>query len=227
MTSSVPKRTDSDQPAADSETRPETNPTSTDRVTDGPSDPVVDSAPDPFDPESLRFSQDFASSIGVKKVLTTVPCRKPNKHEFARVRIGDEWRLETGVFEDKLNQEDYLVERSLWAELAGEIVPVCLFLATNRQCDVFFWRVKLPGADGRTNTWNDSHLAAARLAESFWIKMAANTTAGLYDTFKATGKLAPPEWPTLSFHDILKLSFRERFIQHIDHPVLRALRGEV
>jgi len=35
-----------------------------------------DTPPDPFDPESLRLNQSFASAAAVKKVLTTVPCRK-------------------------------------------------------------------------------------------------------------------------------------------------------
>ncbi len=124
---------------------------------------------DPFDPAALRLSQDFASSIGVKKVLTVVPCRKPNRHEFVRVRAGEEWRLETGVFEDKVNREIYLVQRDLWPELAGEVFPVCLFLAVNRQGDVFLWAAKLPGSDGRSNTWNDSALAAATIAETRWV----------------------------------------------------------
>jgi len=184
-------------------------------------------APDPFDPASLRLDQDFASTIGVKKVLTTVPCRKPNRHEFVRVRPGEEWRLETGVFEDKVQREVYLVGRNLWSELAGEVYPVCLFLTINRQDDVSLWPVKLPGADGRSNTWNDSALAAARLAESAWIRVAANMPAGMYDTFQASGELSEPAWPELSFADILKLCFRDRFIESVDHPVIRALRGEV
>ena len=101
----------------------------------------LDLPPDPFDPASLRLSQDFASSIGVKRVLTVVPCRKPNRHEFVRVREGDQWRLETGVFEDKVNRDTYLVARELWPELLGEVLPVCLFpvsythltLPTNRE----------------------------------------------------------------------------------------------
>ena len=91
---------------------------------------------------------------------------------------GEEWRLETGVFEDKVNREIYLVQRDLWAELAGEVYPVCLFLAVNRQGDVFMWPVKLPGSDGRVNTWNDSALAAARLAETKWVRVAANMPGG-------------------------------------------------
>ena len=182
-------------------------------------------APDPFDPESLRLGQDFASTIGVKKVLTTVPCRKPNRHEFVRVRPGVDWRLETGVFEDKVNREVYLVRRDLWPELAGEVYPVCLFLAVNRQGDVFLWPAKLPGTDGRSNAWNDSALAAARLAETKWTRLAANMGAGMYDTFEAAGELSEPEWPELSFREILELCFKGRFIQDVDHPCIKALRG--
>jgi hypothetical protein len=182
-------------------------------------------APNPFNPESLRLGQDFATSIGVKKVLTTVPCRKPHPHEFVRVRPGEDWRLETGVFEDKVNREVYLVRRDLWPELAGEVYPVCLFLAVNRQGDVFVWPAKLPGPDGRTNPWHESALASARLAETRWVRVASNQGAGIYDTFEAEGQLSEPEWPELSFDKILELSFKGRFIQDFDHPCIRALRG--
>jgi len=182
-------------------------------------------APDPFDPEALRLSQDFASSIGVRRVLTTVPCRKPNRHEFVRVHPGEDWRLETGVFEDRINREVYLVQRGLWAELAGEVYPVCLFLTGNRQGDMFLWPCKLPGADGRSNTWNDSALATTRLAEVKWVRVAANMPGGMYDVFEAAGELSEPSWPELSFPEILKLCFQQRFIESVDHPAIRALRG--
>jgi len=38
---------------------------------------LLDTPADPFDPASLRLSQDFASTIGVKKVLTTLPEAQP------------------------------------------------------------------------------------------------------------------------------------------------------
>ena len=173
--------------------------------------------PNPFDPAALRLSQDFASSIGVKRVLTTVPCRKPNRHEFVRVRPGEDWRLETGVFEDKVNREVYLVQRDLWAELAGEVYPVCLFLAANRQGDVFLWPVKLPGSDGRSNTWNESALAAARLSESKWVRVAANMPGGMYDVFEAAGELSEPTWPELSFSEVL-----EAVLQGSVHSIRRS-----
>lgn len=206
--------------------RPPEEPSRFNRVTETLESSASDPAPDPFNPSSLCLGQDFTTSVAVKKVLTTVPCRKPSRHEFVRVRPGEGWRLETAAFEDRVARETYLVDRTLWPELAGEIYPVCLFLTINRQQDVFFWPVKLPSPDGRSNHWNDSALAAARLAESCWVRVAANMLAGLYDTFQAGGDLPDPQWPELSIQEVLRLCFRDRFIRDSDHPALKALRGE-
>jgi len=40
--------------------------------------------PDPFDPAKLRLTQDFTVATGVKKLLTTVPVRKPGKESFVQ-----------------------------------------------------------------------------------------------------------------------------------------------
>src|SRR4051794_23014226 len=37
---------------------------------------------DPFDLASLRLSQDFASAAGVKRLITTIPVKKPSKEWF-------------------------------------------------------------------------------------------------------------------------------------------------
>jgi hypothetical protein len=44
------------------------------------------SAPDPFDLASLRLNPSFTETAGVKKLLTTVPARRPNPQDFVRVQ---------------------------------------------------------------------------------------------------------------------------------------------
>jgi len=182
---------------------------------------------DPFDPANLRLGQNFAHGVGVKKCITRVPTRKPNRHEFVRVAPGDENYLETAILEDKANRESYLVEKALWGELAGEIVPAALFFAINRQNDVFLWPCKLPGLDGKTNAWNETALDAAKLAQEAWVRVVSNMQAGQYDIYQAEAKLAEPVWPELTFREALKKAFQDRFIRDMEHPFLRALRGEV
>src|SRR5690349_2804884 len=82
--------------------------------------PAANPAPDPFDPSRLRLSQDFTAALGVKKLLTTVPVRKPSKEWFVRCHHDPAYRIETCVVELKEDGETYLVDPSLWDELAGE-----------------------------------------------------------------------------------------------------------
>jgi len=192
-----------------------------------PADEREQTAPDPFDPATLRLSQDFASTVGVEKVLTNVPCRKPKRLEFVRVRAGADWRVDTAVFEDSIDHETYLVAADFIRELAEEVRPVCLRLTINRQGDIFLWPCKLPGPDGRSNLWHESAVKAATWAEEKWVRVSANMGAGMYDLNAATGNLAEPKWPKESFRDVLELCFRDRRIDSRDHPLLKSLRGEV
>ncbi len=49
---------------------------------------------------------------------------------------------------------------------------------------------------------------------------------GGYDILKAKGALPDPEWPDLSFEEIVKIAFRDNFVNDLNHPALKRLRGE-
>jgi len=55
----------------------------------------------------------------------------------------------------------------------------------------------------------------------------ANMSTGAYDIDEAHGKLGEPEWPELSMGELLKIAFKDRYIDSYDHPVLKRLRGEI
>jgi hypothetical protein len=50
---------------------------------------------------------------------------------------------------------------------------------------------------------------------------------GAYDVFEATATLPEPQWPDQSFQELLKVGFKDRQIDSLDHPVIRKLRGEI
>lgn len=183
---------------------------------------------DPFDPASLRLSQDFMATAGVKKLLLSVPVRKPSKEWFVRTHPDEGYRLQTAVLELKEDREIYLVGRDLWGELTTESTfsPRMLFTAMNRQGVLFLWPVRLPGSEGKIDSWNESALEAADLAMEHWIRVAANMSLGAYEVFQAKGELSEPTWPEQSFPELLRLGFKDRYITGLDHPVLRRLRGE-
>lgn len=181
----------------------------------------------PFDPERLRLSQDFAANVGVRKALLTVPVCKPNRQSFVRVHPDEDWRIATAILELKEEREVYLVDPSLWDELPGEIVPMELFTAITRQRVVFLWPVRLPAEDGRRHEWHRSAAEAAEMAMRKWIKVQANMNLGAYEVYEATGNLPEPEWPEKTFEELLQIAFRDRFINNLDHVVLKRLRGDL
>jgi hypothetical protein len=175
----------------------------------------------------LRLSQDFSETAGVKKVIMTIPVRKPGRQDFFRVHPSPDYYLETAVLEHKQERETYLVDRGLWSELPGEIVPKALFTVINRQNVLSIWTVRLPGRGGRLDPWNQSAIDAVNIAKKQWIRMASDMNLGAYEVFMATAELPDPVWPELTFEEMLKIAFKDKFIRDFDHPILCQLRGEI
>jgi hypothetical protein len=186
-------------------------------------DPQI--APDPFDPASLRLDPG-AELVSVKRVIVQVPVRKPRDQEWVRVRPGPDWRIDTALIELKEERESYLLARELRAELGDEARPAMLYTAVSRGGAVFLWPIRLPGPDGRQNSWHESAHRGAELAEREWTRLKAQHAASQYGIEIAGAPLPEPEWPAdLEFRDLIKLAFREHYIDSVDHPVVRRLRG--
>lgn len=190
--------------------------------------PPKTAAPDPFDPAKLRLSQGMTAAFGVKKHLTTLPVRKPSKEWFVRCHNDPTFRLETCVLELKEDAEIYLISPEVRDDLAGEstVSPRLLMTAINKQGTPFLWPIRLPGADGRHDEWSKSAMEAASIATKGWVRVQANMNLGAYEVYEATGNLGDPEWPKLPFNELLRIAFKDRYIDTLDHPVLKRLRGE-
>jgi hypothetical protein len=194
-------------------------------------DPFPDpAAPDPFDPAALRISSDFNATVGLKKAVLSIPARKPDKSWWVRAHPGEDYRVQTAVIElrGERSGETYLVAPQLRAHLAAEPTfrPKLLVAAVTTQGTPFLWEAALPRND-REDNWSKTGLEAVRLATEGWVRVAANMAAGGYDCWQATGDLPDPQWPDLSFREWLRLAFKDRYIDTLDHSVLRRLRGEV
>jgi hypothetical protein len=202
----------------------ETNP-----KTPAPSTNDTPAGPDPFDPAALRLPPDGIGALSVKKALLTVPVRKPDKTWFVRAHPVNDYRLQTCVIELKEDRETYLVAPPLWPDLAAEATLRRKILATaiNRQGIVFLWPLNLPQQDGRIDEWSRTALEALDLAVKGWVRVVPNMALGAYEVHTANTSLSDPEWPSTPFRELLRIAFKDRLIDSLDHPVLRRLRGEV
>ena len=185
-----------------------------------------DNTPNPFDPAALRLDQSYADTVGVKKLLTTVPVRRPNRQDFVRVHPAPEYRLTpAAIIEVKEDREVYLVTPDMAQALPGEFATVTLFTTINRQGTLHLWPVKLPNPVGRHNEWHRSAAEGAERAMKKWVRVTASMSLGAYEIFEASGDLPDPVWPDFSFQEILKIAFRDRIVDRDDHALVQRLQG--
>ena len=125
----------------------------------------------------------------------------------------------------KEEQEFYLVTQNLAKVLAGETVRKTIYTAINRQGVTFLWPVTLPMPDGKDLAWWRSEREAAELAKVKWVRIKANMSLGANEILEATGIVTIPEWPELSFQEMLRIAFRKLIIDRPDHPIIDRLNG--
>src|SRR5262249_48160865 len=173
--------------------------------------------PDPFNLESLRLNPSFTETAGVKKLLTTVPVKRPSPQDFVRVHPATEFRENFAMVDLKDDREEYLVLPAILPELTSEVVYKTVFTAVNRQGVVFLWPVRLPPPDERRTEWPRSAREAAERAMTQWIRMKANMSLGAYEITVADSAMADPVWPKVPYAELVQIAFRGRIITTLDH----------
>jgi hypothetical protein len=175
--------------------------------------------------DALRLSPGAAAVSGTTEVLSHVPLRKPNRHEFFRTRVEPEMWFDTGIFEDKEEREVFFVTPAMREALVGEIRPVILVPTITRQGVLLLWPLKLPVEGMRHNSWSETAREAAELAKTKWIRLAPDMGLGGNRIYVAEGELSEPQWPDKPLNEIMQIAFRDRVVDSENHPVVRRLRG--
>ena len=145
--------------------------------------------------------------------------------EFFRAHADASWRLQTMILELKQEGETYVLAAELWGTLQELLRPAVLHTCIDRRNNVFLVPVPLPGSDGRRNQWHQSLSEVVAMAEKKWVRSVANLAVGGYDLFVADAALTEPDWPTVTFEELVQIAFRGRVIESEEHPVVQELLG--
>ncbi|WP_406662392.1 hypothetical protein V7O66_06565 [Methanolobus sp. ZRKC3] len=181
----------------------------------------------------LKIPASYESGIVAKKVITTIPVRKPKKTEFFRIRPEPEWCVDLAIA-DMMDGEDerYLVMPEFYPELEafGVLKPVRIYTAITYTTNVLFLTdVGLPDVEGKHNEYHRSRMEAYEVAKTNWVKIMADMSLGAYIRYEPATQLDDPDWPEepVNLEAAINIAFKGRIIDSNDHPVLKRLRGEV
>lgn len=172
--------------------------------------------------DALKIDQDYSQKAPAKKLLVTIPVKKPDKQAFVRVCPEPEQSIHVGLIQVKQRSETYLVTPNLLSDLSKEIVACKIFLSTTRNGELFLWPVVFPSE----NAWHRSAMQAVDTAKTKWVRVVTNHSIPGYELLSPYDKLPDPEWPDMPFNDILRIAFSNRIIESVDHPIVKELRGQ-
>ena len=155
---------------------------------------------------------------------TTIPVRKPGSRNFFRAHPDEEYRLyNVPVVEDDRREWHILAtDLEIPEDLERFICHVNLITCINHKGTLFLWPYK-----NSTNDWSKSASRIARQAVTEWVRLSADMDANGYriETAPAALRAVEPEWPSMTFGEILNTAFEDKCIDSLDHPVIRSLRG--
>ncbi len=179
-----------------------------------------------MDLASLRLSQDFTQDFTTKKDIVMIPVSKPHKQNFIRVNPDPKFQFPFAVIEFKETNEHFILSPSVAREIPNECIPKIFLTYIDIKGNLGLWPIRLPGADGKIDEWNSSALSIAEKAKKNWLRLVSNRTIGCYEAHVAVSLMQEPEYPEMTFEEIVDLAFKNRVIESLDHPVIKKLRGE-
>jgi hypothetical protein len=189
-------------------------------------DPAPAPKPNPFDPATLRIDRNSAISAGPKELITRIQVGKPNKQDYVRVHPDPAYQVATRVVHLKDNEEFYLVQPDILGMLWNETVPIVLHTAMKYPKALFVWPIRLAEEGEKDMLWWQSARDGVHEGTKVWTRLLPNKKAGKYEIYpNHDGVMPEPEWPPLSFAEILGIAFRDYNIDTPDHAVIKRLLG--
>jgi hypothetical protein len=180
----------------------------------------------PFDPKRVRISRRVGEGLDVRPVLASVAVCRPRRQWFVRVHPDPAMHIESFLLHREQDQQFYLVDRDLAPTLPGETVAMALFTAVNMSGGVFLWPIRLPDPNGRQHECHVTAHRAAELAQTEWVRISWDQALSNYGVVRARGQVPEPAWPDADLQKVLSVAFRDRYIDTLDHPVVRQLLGD-
>ena len=184
-----------------------------------PIDDPEKSRPSVFD-DLAAIEVDINDLDGTEGVPSYFPIKKPGPSDFVRVHPTMRQRLRTYREEQKAGHLTHYVHTNVVHLLEGRVRTSDLRLAVDQHGDWFLWDLGLSD-----NSWAQSARAAAKTAETEWVKLVSKSKSYETRKLKDPSKYPEPRWPDIGMAEILKIAFAERIIDRPDHPAIREHQG--
>lgn len=163
--------------------------------------------------------------ITLVKRLASIEVRKPKKQEWFRTH--PKMFGEICIIRRESTGDFYAVDPALARELAEEMREAFITAAISYDGALFLWPIIKPKADGSGIQLYENDLADLALSRQCWIRRQWSSGSKSYRVDQANTDRSP-EWPeNTDISAWITKGFRGRFIDSLEHQLVRQLRGDL
>ena len=179
-------------------------------------------------PEDILLSPEQFEEFETE-VVEDPDFRKPRKNEFVQRHPDPSWTASLGTLDIGMDGL-FVVKPDLVSSLIEHgLTHRKVYSLINRDGDMFFAPYKIPDRDGNLDKWNQSahRILSEDWTTNTWFKVMSQKKSGKYIARRALKDDIPaPDWPDQkTFMEYLLDSVRDRFIDSMEHSVVKALLG--
>jgi hypothetical protein len=179
-----------------------------------------------IDLDAIAIGQDFQNLVVVKTEPAVARIAKPEKQIWFSPCPEQEFLKSFYTLQDNSDRNNhYILHPKLAGDLEGEYTKKLLVPCITRQGVVSFWPIKLPDEDGKIDRWNGSALEIATSNGGTWCRLKSDHSNQCYQVSTPGNTWVPPTWPD-DLNNQLKKAVAKVFIDTMDHPLIKRLRGE-
>lgn len=167
-----------------------------------------------------------ASMAQTKKRLVDIPARTPDKAWFVRTSGRPQHQGILPLYWDKAGDgHPYLIDPAVQDYFGKDVRNNYCVLSITRQGTFFLWCSPLEDEEGNWNSWHASAHDMKGFAAVSWIRVQSNKQLGGYEPNDPKVQPPDPEWPDISWGDIVRLAFRRHLVEVESHPLINRLLG--
>ncbi len=165
----------------------------------------------------------------IKRTLR-IKARKPNPRRF--IRVHPDMKAAVAIFidpndEDEFEAAPYVVLGGVAEELGSDAEANTAFVYAYATGTLGLWLCRHPRKGN--DVWATTRLAVAEKAQTNWLRCHGSEDGDGYGYTEPVDKFPGPDWDRWlrgrSVFQLLGLAFRDRVIDTLDHPVVRAFEG--
>jgi hypothetical protein len=177
-----------------------------------------------------RYAYQPPAGGATRRTQLTIPTGRP-RDSFFWIDPRPEMQQTVALFryrpEGELRPDEFILAPPIADQLGTRAIAAVIRVLIVRPAILRLWAIALPDEGRRLDNWTESVWEAIPALESGWGRLDVNESRSGYDLIQPLAQWPAPEFRSEPLAGLIGRAYKGKFIDDLDHPVMKAYFGTV